>query len=96
MKTFKEIRQISEGVNVGDSVTIHYKKMNGDNVEKGTHTVTKVGKHDFEVDRPDSITGQNMKFKHNGYGKDYTKAGSGKIKGLSKTYGHYIKSLTDS
>lgn len=97
MKTFREFlsEESEPKVSVGQKVLVHYKKMNGDVVERGEHTVTKVLKNHFEIDRPDSETGKPMKFKHNGYGHDFEKAKSGRVKGVSKTYGHIIKSLQD-
>ena len=100
MKTFKdflienetilEIKTDTPKVKVGDKVTVQFKKINGDIVTRGEHHVTKVAKNHFEVDRLDHEN-QPMKFKHNGYGKDYQKASSGKIKGMSKSYGHMIQ-----
>ena len=96
MIKFKDfITEAEARVKVGDEVEVHYKKMNGDTVSRGKHKVTKVGVNHFEIDR-EGEDGKPMKFNHNGYGKDYTKSGSGRVKGLSRTYGHVIKSLQEA
>ena len=94
MFSFKSYITEEAKVKVGDEVEVHYKKMNGDSVSRGNHKVTKVGASHFEIDR-EGEDGKPMKFKHNGYGKDYGKSASGRVKGLSRSSGHYIKSLTE-
>ena len=100
MKAFKEFLNENEivvkaeieppKVKLGDKVNVLYKQMSGKTITRGEHKVTKVAKHHFEIDRLDHEN-QPMKFKHNGYGKDYQKVSSGKVKGLSKSYGHMIE-----
>ena len=99
MKTLKQFMAESSStppVEVGQKVEVHYRKMNGGLESRGEHTVTKVGKNHFMIDRNDAASGKPMKFKHNGMGMDYKKAKSGRIKGISRSYGHFVKSLTDS
>ena len=98
MKTLKEfIAENAEApVKVGQKVEVHYRNMSGKTIVRGEHTVTKVGKNHFMIDRPDAVDGKPMKFKHNGVGMDYKKAKSGRIKGISRSYGHYVKSITDT
>lgn len=80
-------------VKVGDEVEVHYKTMNGNSQVRGKHKVTKVGVHNFTIDR-EGADGKPMKFKHSGYGTDYGSAKSGRIKGVSRSSGHYIKELS--
>lgn len=95
MKTFKEyLDESTNKVSVGQEVEVHYKKMNGDSISRGKHKITRVTSSHFEIDR-EGDDGKPMKFKHNGYSKDYGKSYSGRVKGLSRTSGYYIKSLTD-
>ena len=98
MKTFNEFitENTETPVKVGQKVEVHYRNMSGKTIVRGEHTVTKVGKNHFTIDRDDASTGKPMKFKHNGVGMDYKKAKSGRIKGISRSYGHYVKSLTDN
>lgn len=95
MITFQDFIIESEArVKEGDEVEVHYKSLSGGSRVLGKHKVIKVGVNHFTIDR-DGESGKPMKFRHNGYSTEFSRAKSGRIKGISKSYGPYIKSLTE-
>jgi len=91
MKSFKNFFKEDDdrlGVKVGDKVKLTH-KVGSHEKDRGEHTVTSVKSSHFTIDRNDE-NGKPMKFKHNGYGHDWKKQKSGRVKGLSTSSGHRV------
>jgi hypothetical protein len=62
----------------------------GADKDRGLHTVTKVMKNYFEIDKEDFDTKKPMRIKHNGLASDYKKIKSSRVKNHSYYTGHYV------
>jgi hypothetical protein len=92
MKEEAELDEATEPkVSVGQKVRLMQRYGGtGADKDRGLHTVTKVMKNYFEIDKEDYDTKKPMRIKHNGLASDYKKIKSSRVKNHSYYTGHYV------